>query len=369
MSELLYSLVSEFKGDYPDVPFAAGVDANQFDPAKDMFVTLPILKVGAKSRNGLMWTRAAVERIVHEINTKRVEGNLGHPRAEDRSTRYDLPALRWIGAVIADDGTAYAKAYIPEYANAVREYFRDAKRTNARVGTSVYGLRGKRGLEDMTLEELDIGHADRVSLPDAAAVPKITSEIRKGSDMGEELDQDKLIAELKDDRATLNLLVSEFKLDADKPLESAKTLVSEMTALRAKAGVLDSLISEFGLGENPVADAKVLVAELARHRARALVGDIDAIIAEMVKDNEPLRPFIREYLVGDDGRALVATKDDAKAKIEALLKKDHIVNLAKSLVSEMRGPNAFIQSRQKDGNAEVDVSPEAVARARASTGI
>ncbi len=369
MSELLATLVSEFKDDLPDVPLPADVNVAELTAGDDspLFVTVPVLEVGARSDKGFTWTEPDVDRVVSEINTKRPEGNFGHIKPEDRSHAYSPGKVRWLGAVRVGK-MAYAKCYVPKYATDAREYFRVAKAARARVGTSVYGLRGKQGLRDMNLETLDFGHPDRLG-SSKGVVPAITSEFRRDRGMGEEQDQDKLIAELRDDRATLNLLVSEFKLEPDKPLESAKTLVSEMTALRAKAGVLDSLISEFGLGENPVADAKVLVAELAGHRARALVGDIDAIIAEMVKDNEPLRPFIRDYLVGDDGRALVATKDDAKAKIEELLKKDHIVNLAKSLVSETRGPNAFLKRRDGDKPEPLDTSPEAQARDRAWAGI
>jgi hypothetical protein len=349
------------------VPFAPGVEADQFNPKEDMFVTLPILRVGATSRNGLTWNRAAVERVVSQINTKRVEGNLGHIKPEDRSTRYDLPSLRWVGAMIADDGTAYAKAYIPKYADAVREYFRDAKRTNARVGTSVYGLRGKQGLEDMNLEDLDIGHSDRVSLEDSAAIPKITSEIANEDTDVSENTNDALVAELRTDRDAQRELVSELQ-------DTIKAHESTIAELETSQTTLQALVSELSLDtDNPLADAKVLVAELAATRARNLVTDVKAVIAEMVELKE-LQPFISEYLIEetDDGaeRALVGSVDEAKARVTGLLAKDNFKSLAKSLVREQRGPNAFVREFQADGDGlKVDDSPEGRAAARNYLGI
>lgn len=365
MSDLLAYLVSEYRQDVmPDVPFAPGIDVSKLTAGdvEPLFVRLPILKVGGKSDKGFTWGEPDVDRVVSEINIKRPEGNFGHVRPEDRSHKYDMGKVRWVGAVRVGD-TAYAKAYVPKYAQDAREYFRVAEAAQARVGTSVYGRRGKAGLRDMTLETLDFGHPDRLGFEGAAVVPVLMSEFEGTEKVGQE-DQEGLISELKNDRATLNLVVSELKLDAKNPLQAAKSLVSEIADLRKQHELLGSIISELKLdAEKPLVTVKALVTELAEHQRAAMVGEVDALIAEMTKENETIRPFIREYVIETrDGRevSLYADKDALKARLDGLLKSDHIQNLAKTLVSEGRGPNAFVPGRKpEDAKTQRDQDVEA----------
>lgn len=361
MSELLYSLVTEMRGDYPDVPLAPGVQLDSDDSEKPFFVTLPLLKIGGQSDNGFTWERDDVLRVQEEIVNKRVEGGVGHVPKDQRSTKYDLPKLRWVGATL-DSETLWGKAYVPKYAGDVREFFLDAFRTGAKVGTSVYGTRGKRGLSDMVLESIDLGHPDRLGFKGAGAVPVITSEMQdEDTPMSE--NNDALVAELRTDRDEAKALVAELQ-------DSLKERDQTIAELEQSKTTLETLVSEFGLGDNPVADAKVMVAELAALRQRKLVADIGDVVAELV-EAEAVRPYIKGYLVEetDDGvKPLVASLDEAKARVEGLLKQEHIQNLAKTLVREMRGPNAFV-GKPGDGKREVDLSPEAIAKARQFAGI
>src|ERR1041385_7450385 len=98
MAELLARYVSEFRAGFPNVPFAPGVDAEgiKSDDPDPMFVTLPLVAVGAKLGNSdERWTKPDVENLVKEIQIKRPEGILGHVAAEKRSTEYTLPSARW----------------------------------------------------------------------------------------------------------------------------------------------------------------------------------------------------------------------------------------------------------------------------------
>lgn len=356
MGEILAEFVSEFKGAYPDVPFAPGVDAEgiKADDSDPVFITLPLVKVGGKSNNGFTWTGPDVQRVVEEINSKRPEGNLGHIRPENRSSQYDLPKLRWVGAILVD-GTAYGKAYVPKYANEVREYFRNAKRMNARVGTSVYGLRGKIGLADMTLESIDLGHPDRLGSPEAAAIPQITSEFEEQNKHTEEHDVDAnetLIAELRTDRDNERKTVSELQ----NSLRDKDKLVAE--GQQAKTD-LAALVSELNLGENPVQAAKALISELATLRKDKLERDINDVIVAEVK-NEAVRPYISRLMTAKSA-------DEAKAQVSELLKDPMIVELSKKLISEARGGGAYVGGDADKG--ELKDTPESRAEARRKTGI
>lgn len=354
MTELLAQLIAEFRGAYPEVPVADGVDLEgiKSDDPEPMFVTLPLVKVGGQSRNGFTWDEPGVKRVVEEINAKRPEGNLGHVKPEDRAHEYSLPKLRWLGAALID-GTAYGKAYIPKYAGEVREYFRVAKRTNARVGTSVYGLRGARGLADLTLESIDLGHPDRLGSPDAAAVPRLTSEMEheEGQPVGENNNNDALLSELRSDRDTARQQVAELQQN----LQQRDARIAELEQAQTTLG---ALISEMSLGEQPVEAAKALVSELAGLRAAKLTREIDDVIVAEVA-NEALRPYIRR-LIGS-----AASAAEAKQQIAELLGQDDIKALATALIVELRGPGAFVPGQKPgDRRKEIEDTPEARAAAR-----
>lgn len=348
MSELLGTLVSELAAvQPPDIPLAPGVNIERDNP---FYVTVPILKIGATSVNPETgtWTKRQVQNVVRQINEKRPEGGIGHvPRAE-RGSRYDLPALRWVGAQIVDD-TAWAKAYVPSSQARVREYFEDALATKARVGTSVYGRQGKQGLNDMTLENIDLGHPDRLGLAEAAAIPKITQEM-ENDDMAEENNAQK--SEVVSELAVTNRLLGTEHADT-------VALVAEYRQMEGKAKLLDNIVAELDLSaETPMQDVRVVVAELQALRAGALVSDIDAMLDKTCEKNTALKPYLEDYLVAEqDGRkvATVSTIEEAQTRLASLLERDHIKNLQKRLVSETMGPDANGMSAKSQPGADGEV--------------
>lgn len=349
MGELLGGMVSELRGSYPDVPFAPGVDAEGIreDDANPMFVTLPLVKVGGVSRNGLHWKREAVERVVAQINDKRPEGYLGHVPAEKRATQFEFGKLRWVGAKLADDGTAWAKAYVPKYAEDARDYFRLAKRTGAFVGTSVYGMKGEAGLEDMQLESIDLGHPDRVANPASVAVPMVTSEMTltpdpSPSERGE--------AEKAGD-------VTENKQESE-PVDENKTAVAELTALRdAAMGQVAELTAQIEQGKARIAELQTAadtlaqiselvggdpleavrgwMAEKAAAAEAARSAAIGAVVTELVA-LEALRPTVLAQL------GAVQTADEARVRVTELMAREDIQVIAEALAQRTMGPRAVV---------------------------
>src|SRR5688572_1028967 len=96
--------ISELRGAYPDIVLPEAM-RNEFG-ADALFVTLPIGRAGARSRNGRTYTREAVQAMVDAVNANRPEGRWGHLRDEERSTRYDPPAIRWLAAMMDGQGVA-----------------------------------------------------------------------------------------------------------------------------------------------------------------------------------------------------------------------------------------------------------------------
>lgn len=373
--ELLGTYVSEFGGRFPDVPAAPGVDLPGIkeDDPDPMFVTLPLLRIGGRSEHGFQWSKPDVERVVAQINEKKVEGILGHPKPEERASRYPLPKLRWIGAMIdASTGVAWGKAYIPTYAKDVREHFRLAKRTGARVGTSVYGLRGDKGLSDMTLEEIDVGHPDRLGFPEAAAIPRITSELNDNQEHknGEENNpmtgtegELKLVSELTSAKDNALRQVSELttKLgDKDK-------LITEMQGKVETLSGVDKLVAEFA-GTTTGEKITKLVSELNDLRKAQKKTQIDTWIADAIKavELEDLRPTI----IAQMGE--VESADKAKSRVQELMERPDIKIIAEALALKITGPHAFVGGQSRKSHTEMlkDLEkPESIAEARASLGI
>ena len=144
-------------------------------------MTLPIGQAGARSRNQRTYSRAAVEQMVAQINQQRPEGMWGHLAAEEAQTRYDPPAIRWLAAQIDGEGIAWGKG-LP-LTDETRDYYRLAKATNARVGTSLVAWAQMDGSEVTALELVTVDLADpaRVGVPVTAAKPVISAEMTEES--------------------------------------------------------------------------------------------------------------------------------------------------------------------------------------------
>lgn len=367
MSELLFSLVSELKGTPPDVPFAPGVDVDglKADDPDPMFLTLPIVKVGGVSGNGFTWERPDVENVVREINAKKPEGIEGHVTLAERSSKYVLPKVRWLGAALIGD-TAYAKGYIPRTAAETREYLRVAKRSGARVGTSVYGLRGKRGLSDMSLESIDFGHPDRLGLPDAAAVPHLTSEMQTNTQPIEEpiMPNDgelKLVSELTSAKDNALRQVSEMITK----LGEKDQQISELQKRDKLFGDIEQLIAEID-GETAPAKVKKLVAELAETRKLARQAVVKEWVEKAIEavELEELRPTIIAQMGEVDSLKM------AEKRVAELMERPDIKLIAEALLTRVAGPKAFVGGKGKDRYDLSELNkPESIQEARNRFGI
>lgn len=350
MSELIYELTSDFRGKYPDVPFAEGVDTEAFKAESDpFFVTVPISKIGAVSRNGRTFDRAAVERIVEQVNEKRPEGGMGHLKPSERGSHYEIPKVRWLGAMIDAEGTAWGKAYVPKYAQDVREYFRDAKRSGSKVGTSVYGVEGQSGLADMNLEKVDFGHPDQLGVLELGAIPKITSELldenKEANIMAEQ--ESILVTEFRSQLAEKSTLVSELQTK----VATAEKLVSE---LQTKATLADAVIAE--LGADPVKVAKELITELVDLKKKSLASDIDNVVSELVKV-----PQLRGIAKKEAAQAKSA--DEARTLITEFMATDEYQELATALVLQASGGKAHVAEFNREKKLDENLSAYEKARA------
>lgn len=339
--------VGEFRGSFPDVPIAPGVnldDLKEVD-AQPFFVTLPIIpEMGAVSKNGLLYDEALVNSVEQQINEKRPGGIFGHIRKDEQDTAYPAPEARWVGAK-REGNTLWAKAWLPP--GAARDRLRQLKAVGGKIATSIYGKgdfekvkEGVKRLKTFALESIDFAPPERAALG-YGATPLVTAELEqpnqgKDSDMDKaqflaELtaseipqtvreqilgDLKKTVSELETKNAALELAVAEFRQKQFEALLDEK--VSELTKWTVKGEEAEKRLAKFR--------------QTLRSQLLAAVGsERDTTkVAELVNgvwdDLKPLAETVRDALSGP--AAIVTSKvrsgeqwrDDLAAKAGELRK-------------------------------------------------
>lgn len=318
--ELLLETQHRFAGAYPDVPLAAGIDYNELTEGDDkpFFVTLPIGKVGARSRNRRVYDKESMVEIVKQINEKRPGGNQGHLPPTDRSHAFPLPALRWVGAILQEQsGLAWGKAYVAKERPDVREYFRVAMRAGARVATSLYGLTDTDGerVVNPQIETVDIADPERAGVDETKAIPKITSEMaQEDSNRGDDemADYNELIAE----RDTLK-----------RQLTEAQTQVAALQASQTK---MTGLV-EMADGGDPTEVLKELKGFKAAVSAATKSDDPLAFVNELVSQRDTLAEMAGQADVAN----VIKQQNDLLAEMKTLVGGDNVIELVKALQTKL----------------------------------
>lgn len=333
--ELLLETYHRFRGEYPDI--ALPEDINKEDLG-DFFVTLPIGKFNARSRNKRTYGEKAVRKLVSEVNEKRPTGHWGHPDPKDRSER--PPVVQWLAATIDEkSGTAWGK--LVPLTTESKEYLRIKRATRSEVGNSLYGDAVMEGdkVVDLTLEYIDLVADSRiVGVPDTAAVPVTTKETiqKEGKQMPTEFNETTLITELRDERDSGRKTISELErkvaelAPAAAQVDALKKFVAEQADVFTSAGITIS-----ANGPDFIQVIREMIGKLQGLQAEKLATQLDGVVTEMVKV-EKLRPIVKQLLGAPKSEA------DARARVTEILNQDTIKELAAAVVREQAGPNAFV---------------------------
>lgn len=364
--------VGEFRGDFPDVPIAEGVDLEairQRDP-DPMFVTLPIAEVGKVSSNGLLYDEPLVDSIVAQVNSKRPGGIFGHLKDEDRNTSFPLPAGLWVGAARIGQ-KAWGKSYIPP--SAARDYVSNLKAVGGQLATSIYG-RGKfervrdgvRRMLSLDLESLDFAPPGRAALG-LGATPHLTSEMSpQGATAAMEQEQEPIMA----DKAQV---ISELTV-ADIPATLREAIVAEASQQSGAQATIAELTNTNKAQGEVIAELKTTVETLRRERVLDVV---DSTVAELTdwhvttdEDKAKLKS-LRDMLTK---QIVTRLGDDFKVERVAELASaafEDIKPIAELVRDALAGPAAIINGKPlaKGGIKPVEDTPENRQRAMDSMGI
>jgi hypothetical protein len=381
MGEILLENISRFQSGFPTIALSEGlVDGLTEGDANPMYITLPIGHVGVTSRNGRTYNREAVQTMVDAINQKRVVGEAGHLRDEDRPYHWSPSPLRWVGATLEGE-TAWGKAYVLPSFPQVRDYIRVAMKTNAQIGTSIYGtaeVDGEGHVRNLNIESIDLAHPDRLGNPRAAAVPVVTSEMASEDNEGANTqERNTLPNQPTEDTATSPTGVAEStseqtaqvtgNVPATPPMpqvtqesqmaelrrqhqETLSELHSQIAQLREYQRAHQNLLRELGMDEGDVVNA---VREL-QTQYQALQGEnrdlLQSAIQQMVGEAvalEHARPLVVELVQAQNP----TTRTDVQEALQTVMQRDSVKALLREAVATEMGPNVEpTQNRSQEGD-------------------
>lgn len=290
----ILEMVSYFKGPYPDVPVPPEVVAALTEgDEQPMFVTVPVARVDQTSRNGRTYDREAVRAIVAAINERRVTGEAGHLQEDDRATHWGPAPIRWVGATLDADGTAWGKFYVLPTFPQVRDHIRVAMKTKAAIGTSIYGrahVEDDGRVRDLHIESIDLAHPERVGNPQAAAVPQITAEMTAHHDESEgepamSAEQTR-IAELEGQISTLErqyARVVEALGFPDDPVQAARSLAAHVAeTAEQREAALATLLERAIEQRVPFAHLRPTIADLVQLERPETVAEMHAALEHVL---------------------------------------------------------------------------------------
>lgn len=304
-------IIWEFTGEYPDIPTIDGVDMETLTrgDGEPFFVTLPIGKAGVVSGNNTYYDDAFQRELVQQVHEKRPTGIMGHVPDYERSNKFPLPAVHWVGA-IQNAGMTWGKAYVPP--GEVREFVRRLKATGAKIATSIYGTATREWdetlaawtLAEFELESIDLAPPERAGIRDLAVTPRITAEmhaevnspeLRETDDSAiqeseEEMDRNQVIRELTAEDARLLPDAVVTAIRAGLPETTMVTELRQALALEDGADLVQA-VRELAntVREQQQQAVENRIAELAREHVKAddEDGSLRAMVIELVRAERP----------------------------------------------------------------------------------
>lgn len=395
---IIHQTVSELSmAGMPEVPLPDDIDLSNLLP-EEQPITLQIGKVGTTSKGKTAgktrrYGQQFYESLVAEINAKRPEGGWGHLLdPAKRSAEYEPPALRWVGAMVAESGVVYGTC-IPQTKDA-QDYLRVAELTNAKVATSFLGETtfqvGEQYAEAVAvnLENIDLAHPPRAGVKDAISsvfVSEMEVEDVDPNTNGNTTTQDggRNVAEMVAELAQANGQIQEYEARIAEMEQSSQQFTRVRELVAESADLWTRLeVNVTGYGDDMVAVIEDVIGKLQVLQAQAILRDADDLIAEMVV-SEDLRPFVAQMVGLPSGEVSELTAEMAgsvlqsvpdidgfKAKVEGVLAMPHVQKMAQALVSEMAGPSAVVSQKLREPEGkQLDTSPEAVDAARNEWGV
>ena len=341
-SGVLMEAHGAFGGHTPNIPIPDAVRDAVLGEMKDpdpMYVTLPIGKVDAKSRNGRTYPRTAMEAMVAAINTHHPSGQLGHLREADRPYAFNVGPLKWMGAHIESDGSVWGKAYVYPFAEDVRQYIKMAKITRSPIGTSLYGM-GETDDDDrvisLQVESIDLVDPSRVGVREAAVVPTITSEMVDPTRAADEATPKPDTPQPKD-------------ISMDTTLPTTTPVAAPVPAVPAAP------VSETAMQRQHTEEKRVLNETITKLNND--LKDFQQIVGELGNPEDPVTAFrlVKEKLAQTERENTALLQETMESKVKDTIK---VPTVQPIVLSMLKGKKPTTRAKVEQMLTEIANSPE-----------
>ena len=327
----------KFEGEFPDVPFAEGVNEEellQIDP-DPLFVTLPIAQDGLTATDGLAYRPAFNDRLIETIVQKKIGGNMGHPSLWFNNSRSETTPIQWVGATRDDKGVIWAKGFIKN--EEVKKHFKTKKAIGAKVSTSIMGFAEpgaivyhENGTYDVDPSKFHLRFIDIIDDPDDAALQ-----------FEREFNLTKHSKSYDNDREdTDNMTITSVD---QVPVEIRRQIEQQFAARQEQTNEVAELQQTLSAVREELAQTKAKNAELAKTIFHSKLTDLikNSIGLEGIDraDEDMLVTFVRNSVRAEIGSSIDV--EAAKAAIEAVLQSDVYKRLAQTVVTKATGGRAF----------------------------
>lgn len=122
--QLFGNVAGEMKVD--DIPVATGVDVEALKKGDEDPLEVVVEIPASKSKRGWNYTADSLKDIVNAVNTKTLNGFLGHQKPEDVSNQFLPPVTHWIGAKMVGE-VAYFRGVVDAAAKDLKRWIKSGR--------------------------------------------------------------------------------------------------------------------------------------------------------------------------------------------------------------------------------------------------
>lgn len=109
-----------------DIPVAPGVDVEALKKGDDDPLEVVVEIPASKSKRGWNYTANSLKNIVDAVNTKTLNGFLGHQKPEDVSNQFLPPVTHWVGAKMVGE-IAYFRGVVDAAAKDLKRWIKSGR--------------------------------------------------------------------------------------------------------------------------------------------------------------------------------------------------------------------------------------------------
>lgn len=334
-------VISELRGDFPNVAIASGIDMAGLTAGDDnpVFLTIPVGKANVKSGNKRFYDEAWLQELERQTLANRPVGLMGHLSEADRSHAMPVEAVHWVGVLRVAD-TLWAKGYLPigESRQRIQRYKSQGKKLATSIDCYAEGTYDpvidahRMDAKTMRLGQIDIAPAERAGLPELSVIPMLTSELK--TEQVEQIQEEPIMAE-KDKLTIIQELTSDDARLLPDSVRAAILATVTPPATPPEVGQMADLRTALGVDDK--ADVKAMITEMQTAQATARKAAVTSRITELVTSGEKLelvRQVVREMVEALHPQT-VQEAEDAYKEISA---RESVTRLRAATVREIMGP-------------------------------